>query len=200
MTFSPQLVTLGKYLAGEFDNRQQALEQPAWYVHLKLWIRPVPIFTNDSITLFAEQANIINLNQPYRPRILRLRQQENMQVEYYMFRDLAKARGGGQNKNLLSQITPEDLEFLPNCTLNVQVESANSGSYLFKTYPATDTPCSFCYQGNTYQVYLGFSATAEELKTDDKGINPDTGAATWGALMGSYCFTKRQDFAAELFI
>ena len=123
-----------------------------------------------------------------------------MQVEYYMFRDLAKARGGGQNKNLLSQITPEDLEFLPNCTLNVQVESANSGSYLFKTYPATDTPCSFCYQGNTYQVYLGFSATAEELKTDDKGINPDTGAATWGALMGSYCFTKREDFAAKLFI
>ena len=51
--FSPHLTALATYLAGEFSNQQQALGQPAWYVNLRLWIRPVPIFTDDSITLFA---------------------------------------------------------------------------------------------------------------------------------------------------
>lgn len=198
MGFSPQLIALAKYLAGEFDNQQQALEQPAWYVHLRLWIRPVPIFTEDSITLFAEQANIVKLNLPYRPRILRLRQRENIEVEYYMFKDIASIKGAGQNKSLLQQITPEQIEFLPNCTLIVKANSLNNGEYRFETTPATDTPCSFSYQGNTFQVFLGFTATAKELKTDDRGIDPNTGKGTWGALMGSYCFTKRQDFSGEL--
>ena len=114
MTFTPQLTALANYLAGEFDNQQQALEQPARYVHLRLWIRPVPIFTEDSITLFAEQANVIKLNQPYRPRILRLRQKENIEVEFYMFEDLATAQGAGQNKDLIKNITPDQIKFLPN--------------------------------------------------------------------------------------
>lgn len=55
MNFSPQLTALATYLAGEFSNQPQAIEQPAWYVNLRLWIRPVPIFSEDSITLFANR-------------------------------------------------------------------------------------------------------------------------------------------------
>lgn len=76
MNFSPQLTALASYLTGEFSNQSQAQEQPAWFVNLRLWIRPLPIFTDDSITLFAEQANILQLDQPYRPRILRLRERK----------------------------------------------------------------------------------------------------------------------------
>lgn len=72
MSFSPNLIVLGEYLAGKFDNREQALADPAWFVHLQLWQRPVNLFTEDSITLFAEQANIVNLDRPYRQRIMRL--------------------------------------------------------------------------------------------------------------------------------
>lgn len=198
MSFSPQLEALAAYLAGEFDNQQQALEQPAWYVHLRLWIRPVPIFTQDSLTLYAEQANIIKLDQPYRPRILRLRQREEIEVEFYMFEDIATARGAGQNKDLIQQITPEKIKFLPNCTLKVATEQLASGKYCFKTTPVTDKSCRVTYQGTTFQVFLGFEATADELQTYDKGIDPETGRGTWGALMGAYRFTKRQDFSAEL--
>ncbi|MGD1919165.1 MAG: chromophore lyase CpcT/CpeT [Pleurocapsa sp.] len=198
MTFTPQLTALANYLAGEFDNQQQALEQPARYVHLRLWIRPVPIFTEDSITLFAEQANVIKLNQPYRPRILRLRQKENIEVEFYMFEDLATAQGAGQNKDLIKNITPDQIKFLPNCTLKVTTQAVNMGKYSFETTPICDRPCSVTYQGTTFQVFLGFKATADALLTYDKGIDPDTGKGTWGALMGAYQFNKRQDFSGEL--
>ncbi len=195
---SPQLMTLAAYLAGEFSNQQQASEQPAWYVNLRLWIRPVPIFTDDSLTLFAEQANVIKIDQPYRPRILRLRQKETIEVEFYMFEDLTTARGAGGNQALIEQITPEKIKFLPDCTLEVASKQLNDGQYCFETTPKTQKPCAVSYQGTTFQVFLGFKATANELQTYDKGIDSKTGKGTWGALMGAYRFSKLRDFSGEL--
>lgn len=204
MTFSTQLITLGQYLAGEFDNQAQAIAQPAWYVHLRLWIRPVPLFTEDSITLFAEQASVVNLSQPYRPRLLRLRESkahpQQLQVEYYMFKDIESIKGAGTNRELLKQINLEQIKFLPNCTLNVESQQLSPNHYCFKTSPESEVPCSVNYQGKSFQVFLGFDVTADSLATYDKGIDPETGKGTWGALLGPYQFTKREDFADELLI
>ncbi|MGV2827609.1 CpcT/CpeT family chromophore lyase [Myxosarcina sp. GI1(2024)] len=200
MALSDRLITLGKYLAGEFDNQHQALEQPAWFVHLRLWMRPVPIFTKDSITLFAEQANIVKLDRPYRSRILRLRERETIEVEYYMFENMTAFSGASLDKNLLQQITSEQIYFLPDCSLKVAVNCLNNNRYHFQTSPIKNTPCSFNYQGNTYQVFVGFETTGDELQTYDKGIDPATGKATWGAILDSYRFKKRRDFAGELYI
>lgn len=196
--FSPELTALGHYLAGEFDNRQQAIDNPAWFVHLRLWKRPVPIFTEDSLVLFAEQANIVNLDKPYRPRLLRLTEHQGaLQVQYYMFKDVTAFRGAGQHPEQLHQLTPEQIEFLPQCTLNVELEALGTNRYRFKTSPASGKPCSFTYQGSTFHISLGFEATSDELQIYDKGIDPNTGKATWGALMGPFRFTKRQDFSGE---
>lgn len=202
MTFSPELIALARYMAGEFDNQQQAIAEPTWYVHLRLWLRPVPLFTADSFTLFAEQANILNLDKPYRPRILRLSSSQtasdSLQVQFYMIKEPDSIRGAGRNPERLRQLTPEQIEFLPGCALSVQQRQVAPNSYEFSAFSATGTPCSFSYQGNTYQISLGFEATAEEFRSYDKGIDPTTGKATWGALLGPYRFTKRQDFADEL--
>jgi hypothetical protein len=196
---STELVTLGRYLAGEFENQQQALAEPIWYVRVRLWLRPTALFSEDSLTFFAEQASIVNVDQPYRPRLLRLRQSQSdrLQVEHYMFKDIKKFQGAGTRPELLRQLTPECVTFLPGCTLNVEREKLANGDR-FKAIPASETPCSFTYEGQTYQVALGFEATSNELKTYDKGIDPTTGKPIWGALMGPYCYQKRQDFSSEL--
>lgn len=202
MKFSPELIALGRYLAGEFDNRQQAIADPAWYVHLRLWHRPVPLFTEDSITLFAEQANIVNLDKPYRPRLLRLRLSDDIPgsllVHYYMLKDPASVRGAGSNPMLLKTLTPEQMEFLPGCTLKVTQRPLDSNTNHFSTSPATGDRCCFSYQSETFQVSLGFEASPDEFRSYDKGIDPNTGKPIWGALLGPYIFTKRQDFSAEL--
>ncbi len=202
MTLSSELITLAHYMAGEFDNQKQAIAEPAWYVHLRLWQRPVPLFTEDSLTLFAEQASIVNLDQPYRPRILRLYLSDTnpavLQVQYYMLKDLEAIRGAGRNPELLRQLTTEQIQFLPGCTLNVEPRQIAPNSYEFSASSATGAPCCFSYEGKNYQVSLGFEATTEEFRSYDKGIDPTTGKAMWGALMGPFRFTKRQDFANEL--
>ena len=202
MTKSAELIALASYLAGEFDNRQQALAEPAWYVHLRLWQRPVPLFTEDSFTLFAEQASVVNLDQPYRQRLLRIYPDQttptSLQVQYYMLNKPEAFQGAGQNPALLRQLTIEQIEFLPGCTLKVKQQQLASNAYDFSASSATATPCSFSYQGKTYQVSLGFESTKEEFRSYDQGIDPVTGKAIWGALLGPFCFTKRQDFASEL--
>ncbi len=90
------------------------------------------------------------------------------------------------------------MELLPTCTLNVTQQQSDPNNYQFSTSPASQEPCRFSYQSETYQVFLGFDATPNEFKTYDKGIDPSTGKALWGAIMGPYRYTKRQDFSSEL--
>jgi hypothetical protein len=196
MNCSPQLLTLGNYLAGEFDNQEQSLAEPAWFVHLRLWHVPTGLFSEDSVTLFAEQANIVNLQQPYRQRIIRIRQVENtefsLQVQYYALKNFSSWVGAGQNPSRLQKLNPEDLELLPGCILDVQVNEQSPGYLQFIAKPVANSICSFNYNGNTVQVSLGFEVTPEELKTYDKGIDSETGRATWGAILGPYRYQKRK--------
>ncbi len=195
MNFSPQLVALANYMAGEFDNREQAIADPAWYVHLHLWQKPVPLFASDSITLFAEQANIVKLDQPYRPRLMRLQERSDadtsIQVQYYMPKDPAAVRGAGANPTLLKSFTPEQFELLPGCMLLVKVQQPNANSYHFTAAPPPGEKCCFNYGENTIQVSLGFEATEAEFLSYDKGIDPTTGKALWGAILDPYRFQKR---------
>ena len=204
MTISPELIALAHYMAGEFDNREQALAYSAWYVHLCLWQRPLPIplFSEPSIALFAEQANILKLDKPYRPRIVQLRQVKTapglIEAQYYMFKDIAAFQGAGRNPDLLGKLTNEQIQLLPGCTLSVAVQNLASNGYHFRASLPEGTRCGFAYEGQNYQVDLGFEATGEEFLSYDKGISPTTGKAIWGALMGAFRFVKRQDFASEI--
>ncbi len=192
MSSLPQLSTIAEYLAGEFDNREQAIADPAWYVHLRMWQRPVSLFQEDSLTLFAEQANVLNIEQPYRQRIMRVTKaiaDASFKVQYYAFKDPNAWRGAGRNYELLNALTPEQLNLLPGCVLNVNVESAQD-QYRFIAKPIADSRCTFDYDGKTVEVSLGFEATQQEFFSYDKGIDSVTRKATWGAILGPYRYIK----------
>jgi len=89
---------LAQCLAGEFSNESQALSQPAWFVNLKLWHRPLPFAIAGNYALFAEQAPALKLEQAYRQRVLVIQPAtatEPMTVQYYAFKNHLKWRGAG---------------------------------------------------------------------------------------------------------
>lgn len=204
MTFASPLLTLAHYLAGEFDNREQAIAEPAWFVHLRLWHRPLSLFPDQSLTLFAEQASVVNLDNPYRQRLMRLgvasTDPQTLQVQYYSFKDPEAVAGAGQKPELLKAVTLEQIELLPGCVLKVasqdQVENSTRlpEPQRFMASPLPDTQCSFIYQGETRYVALGFEVSSTEFFSYDKGIDPITGKALWGAIMGPYHYTKRENY------
>ncbi|NDJ19734.1 chromophore lyase CpcT/CpeT [Myxacorys almedinensis] len=182
------LTILAQYLSGEFENREQAMASPAWFVHLRMWQRPVPLFSQDSITLFAEQANIINLDHPYRQRLMRLQEHHSeISIQYYAFKDPAAVKTGGQHPELLENLTEDHITLLPGCLLQV-----TQNADCFVAAPASEACCRFSYQGKTIQVALGFEARATQFLSYDKGVDPETGAALWGALMGAYTYSKQR--------
>ncbi|AFY55063.1 CpeT/CpcT family (DUF1001) [Rivularia sp. PCC 7116] len=197
MSSSPNLNVLANYLAGEFENKEQAMTEPAWYVNLLMWQRTVSLFQEDSLALFAEQANILNLEQPYRQRLLRITPMSGdgcFKVQYYMFKDPTAWRGAGRDDTLLNALTPDKLDLLPGCVLMMNTVNLAQNQYKFIAKPLPDTRCKFNYAGNTIEVSLGFEATQKEFVSYDKGIDSATGKATWGAIMGPYRYTKLQQF------
>lgn len=199
MLDSSLIPTLADYLAGEFDNREQALSDPVWFVHLRLWQRPVPLFTADSLTLFAEQANVLTLDQPYRQRLLRLQPaagdpQAPIQVQYYAFKDPTLVKGAGQNPQVLQTLTTDEIDLLPGCVLQVTPQQQANHTFQFMALPPPGARCYFTYEQQVRQVALGFEVTPEKFLSYDKGVDPETGKALWGAIMGPYQFTKRQSY------
>lgn len=196
------LLTLAQYLSGEFANREQAIADPAWYVSLRLWQRPLQLFpediAGDSITIFAEQANVLQLASPYRQRLLQVMRSPHapnaLQVQYYGFQNPATVKGAGQNPTLLATLTPDQVEFLPGCVLEVATRSHPTGTHFVATAP-TGACCQFHYEGKIGQVALGFEISPDAYLTYDKGVDPDTGQALWGAIMGPYRYQKMQAFA-----
>lgn len=208
MQLCAELLTLARNLAGEFENQQQAIADPAWYVHLRLWQRPlsVRLFPEPGISFFAEQANTLKLDQSYRPRIWHLWQEsespDSLVVQYYMPKNIGAWRGAGLNPTRLETLTRDQLEFLPECRLNVTWQKDSSGCDRFFATLPPNARCCFSYQGETRQVALGFETGlvesqqmhAIELLSYDKGIDPITGQALWGAILGPYHFFKQQDY------
>jgi hypothetical protein len=174
------------------------LEQPAWFVHLRLWHRPLPFQIEGCPAFFAEQANAVYLDKPYRQRVVVFRPTNGdgigqFQAQYFAFQDPGKVLGAGANPDRLRSLTEQDLELLPGCVLTVTHQEAT-----FKADPPVDAKCFFQYQGETRQVILGFEVSENEFLSYDRGVDPTTGKVLWGAMMGAYRFQKRQDFSAEL--
>jgi hypothetical protein len=189
------LATLTQWLTGEFDNQAQAFNQPIWFVHLRLWHRPFPIAIDGHPTLFAEQANALYLNNPYRQRVWMLKPTEQpaqFQAQYFGFRQPDRVRGAGLNPELLKRITLEDLELLPGCCLSIQFQND-----CFTASPEPDTKCCFQYNGETRQVVLGFEVSVDRFLSLDRGVDSTTGQALWGAVMGAYEFQKIKQYSSQ---
>jgi len=189
-----QLEQLASLLCGEFSNRAQAEESPAWFVQLRLWQVRTLLFQSDSITLFLEQANHLKLDQPYRQRLLRLFEEDGqLYGQYYQFKDFSAWKGAGAQPGRLASLSLDDIADLPGCRLGI-TEDAGSGSQGFKAQLLPGGKCEFEYAGQLRRVIVGFdvatTAAGVALKTYDKGVDPETGKGLWGALMGPYEFSK----------
>jgi hypothetical protein len=58
LLLSDQLTQLAHYLGGEFDNRQQSLRDPVWYLHLRLWLRPLPHLSLIRVIAFLSNRSV----------------------------------------------------------------------------------------------------------------------------------------------
>ncbi len=209
MTATP-LRALATYLSGEFENREQAAAEPAWYVHLRLWQRPVPsLCDGKTYTFFLEQASVAAGTAPYRQRILQitsdlnqsdLNQANQVRGQYFGLANPLQFQGAGVYPARLNSLSAKALVSLPNSGATIFYQPGLlPNSYQFQSALQDGQYCSFDYDNQRRYVYLGFeigpqAGNSIELKVYDKGIDPNTGRGLWGALMGPFKMVKQANF------
>ncbi|RZM78628.1 chromophore lyase CpcT/CpeT [Leptolyngbya iicbica] len=206
MTASTAFEQLCRTLAGTFQNRDQALADPAWYVHLRLWCSPTRLFVEDSVTFLIEQASAAFDQAPYRQRVLRIRNEtDQLTAEYYALKNPLAWQGATQAPERLQALQPDDLQTLVNSRLSIQ-SRAEGNTIRFEARQQPGQYCQFVVNGETKLVELAFDAIATSPDNSiaaafwmyDKGIDAATHKPTWGALHGPFKLIKTHDDSAQL--
>jgi hypothetical protein len=190
----PDLIQLGDWLAGVYDNQDQAIDSPVWYVHLRAWWRIVPLFASDSVVLFGEQANILQVDRPYRQRLLRLCLRDGQLCgAFYSFVEPGAVLGAGDDPTIAQKILAAEIVALETGVLNIQRLGDR-----FSLMPRAGEVCEFRFpdrgEEKVGRVELGLEVRSKGYDSYDKGLNLETGQPIWGAIMGPYRFTKRDNF------
>jgi hypothetical protein len=206
MAIAAQLTQLATYLAGEFDNKAQSLADPAWYLHLRLWYRPLPpdLF-GEGYGFFIEQCNVAAGQPPYRQRILHLTAQGDRLVgQFYALADPRAYGGSATAPDRLQHLRQAELIDLPTCALAIEYLPATA---TFTGRLPNDHLCSFTANGVTTYVRLMLDIGPEPttpdsqpdgpivLRMGDRGIDPVTSKTTWGPMMGPFCLVKQQAYS-----
>lgn len=194
MTHSTDIATLARWMAADFSNQQQAFDNPPLYAHIRVCMRPLLPDVLDGMALYLEQAYDFSLKQPYRARVLKLVKTDGrIEIENYTIKDAESLYGAARDRQMLSQLTRDRLEFMPCCNMHVEWTG-----HSFKGAVEPGKGCMVERQGKVTYLDSAFEIDAEKFQSWDRGRDPETDEHVWGALAGPFYFTRRASFADEV--
>jgi hypothetical protein len=194
MAHSTDVVKLTRWMAADFSNQPQAIENPPFFAHIQVCMRPLPKGFQSGISLYLEQAYYYQLHLPYRVRVLHFMARENdVLLENYRVKDEAKFLGAARDRAKLLTLTPDDLEPMGGCDIIVQW---TGDSFCGKVEPGKK--CLVVRNGlNTY-LDNEFIVTEDHMTSYDRGRDPETDELLWGSVAGPFEFDKVNRFENEV--
>jgi CpeT protein len=188
------LVTLARWMAGDFSNQKQALENSKDYAHIHVLFRPLPFEFFAGIGLYSEQVYDYDLWLPYRQGIHRLvLQNDQIYIENYRLKNALYYAGAARTPSILSTITPACIERRYHCSMVFQRQNDR---FLGNVEPGNQC----LIEKNGCQTYLDSAVEVTETTwvSLDKGLDISTHQQVWGSTSGPLRFEKRESFAHEV--
>lgn len=194
MTHSTDVATLGRWMAADFSNQAQAFENPPFFAHIRVCMRPLPLELLSGVSLLVEQAYDYALNDPYRVRVLKLiATNDRIEIENYRVHEEAQFYGATRDVKRLSTLNADQLEKLPGCNVRVQWTG-----HSFKGAVEPGKACMVVRRGvNTY-LDSEFEIDGEKFISLDRGRDPETDEHLWGSVAGPFEFVRWASFADEV--
>jgi len=194
MTHPTDLKTLAQWMASDFSNQAQAFENPPFFAHIRVCMRPLPEELLATTSLFLEQAYDYALNSPYRLRVLRLRVVgEHIELENYKVKEENNFFGASRDPARLKALTPENLELMSGCDMIVEW-TGNS----FKGTVKPGKQCIVVRKDRVTYLDNSFELDENQLISFDRGLDPETDELVWGSIAGPFHFSRRASFADEV--
>lgn len=194
MSHSTDLSALARWMAADFSNQAQAFENPPFYAHIRVAIRPLDQAKFGDRLLFLEQAYDFMLQRPYRLRVLKLKVvEDHIEIENFKVKDEEKFYGAARDLGKLAQLTPDDLEPMNGCDMIVEWTGTS-----FKGEVQPGRQCRVMRDGKETYLENSFEVSETGLISLDRGYDPETNERVWGSVAGAFHFVRWQSFADEV--
>jgi hypothetical protein len=194
MTHSTDIATLARWMAADFSNQEQAFENPPFYAHIRVCIRPLPLELFSGVSLFLEQAYNFALNQPYRIRVMNLIEAENhIIIEHYTVNEEQKFYGASRDRDRLKALSIDHLQKMSGCNMVVEWTGQS-----FKGRVEPGKGCIVVRDGKNTYLDNEFEIDDKEFFSLDRGRDLDTDEHLWGSIAGPFHFVRWESFADEV--
>jgi len=194
MTHPTDVGTLARWMAGDFSNQAQAFENPPFFAHIRVCMRPLPRNFLPGVSLYLEQAYDFMLQQPYRVRVLHLLPEGNaIKLENYKLKDATDYHGAARNLEKLTPLSSQQIEPMPGCDMIVEWTGRS-----FRGRIEPGKSCIVCRNGQETYLDNEFEVDGETLTSIDCGRDPETDDQVWGSVAGPFQFVQWTDFAHEV--
>ncbi|MGB5769251.1 MAG: chromophore lyase CpcT/CpeT [Crocosphaera sp.] len=194
MSHPTDIKALARWMCADFSNQEQAFENPPFYAHIRVCIRPLPLDNFPKPSLFLEQAYDFMLNRPYRVRVLKLNiVAQRIELENYKLKDDEAFLGASRDLEKLKKITPDNIELMQGCDMFVDWTGSS-----FKGVVKPGKNCRVVRNGKETYLENSFEVNDHQLISLDRGYDPMTNELVWGSVAGAFHFNRRQSFADEV--
>lgn len=194
MTHSTDINALARWMAADFSNQAQAFENPPFFAHIRVCMRPLPLELLSGVSFFVEQAYDYMLNDPYRLRVLKLLVQgDRIEIENYTVQDEQDFYGASRDLKRLQQLSGDRLEKLPGCNMIVDWTG-----HSFKGHVEPGKACMVVRKGKTTYLDSEFEIDEQRFISLDRGRDPETDEHIWGSVAGPFEFVRVANFADEV--
>jgi hypothetical protein len=194
MSHSTDIITLARWMASDFSNQAQAFENPPFFAHIRVCMRPLPVELLDGVSLYLEQAYDIEINSPYRVRVLKLVPMgDRIDIENYAIANEEQFYGASRDLQKLQELKKAEFKLMPGCTF---ITHWTGSSFKGRVEPGKG--CMVVRKGKNTYLDSEFEIDGEKFISHDRGRDPETDAHVWGALAGPFEFTRRASFADEI--
>jgi hypothetical protein len=194
MTHSTDINALARWMAADFSNQAQAFENPPFFAHIRVCMRPLPLDLLSGVSFFVEQAYDYMLNDPYRLRVLKLLVQgDRIEIENYTVQDEQDFYGASRDLKRLQQLSLDRLEKLPGCNMIVDWTG-----HSFKGHVEPGKACMVVRKGKTTYLDSEFEIDEKRFISLDRGRDPETDEHIWGSVAGPFEFVRVASFADEV--
>jgi CpeT/CpcT family (DUF1001) len=188
------ILQLARWMAADFSNQAQAWENPPFFAHIRVAMRPLPIELLGGTSLFLEQAYDIALDEPYRMRVLKLVPNgELIEIENYLVADEAEFYGAARQPEKLASLTVDRLTKLAGCSHLVERQEN-----CFYGYVQPGKSCIVHRNGQNTYLASTFEIDADRFSSLDRGCDLETDQRVWGSIAGPFEFVRTASFADEL--
>jgi hypothetical protein len=181
-------------MAADFSNQEQAFENPPFFAHIRVCMRPLPAQILSGVSFYVEQAYDYMLNSPYRVRVLNLMEADSrIEIENYTIKEEKQFYGACREPQRLQSLSSDRLEKLPGCNMVVEWTG-----HSFKGKVEPGKGCIVVRQGRNTYLDSEFEIDPNKFISLDRGRDPKTDEHVWGSVAGPFHFVRWNSFADEV--